>query len=328
MRKPFFSRNGRIALMLLAGALAGSCNSDDGDNTIGNWVTSTVFDGSPRSSVTGFTIGNYGYAGTGYDGDNYLKDFWRYNIDGGYWEQKADFPGKARSSAVAFSIGDNGYIGTGYDGTDELADFYKYDTNSDTWTPIANFSGTARRAAVAFNSDTYGYVGSGFDGDNDKKDFWRYNPITDAWEEQFGFGGNKRREGLTFTIGTKVYFGTGSSNGINQNDFWVFDTTSETWTRLTDLNDKDSYTVKRTNATGFSVGNYGYVCGGDVTSVWEYNPSTDKWKQKTDFEGSARQDALSLYNGSKAFILLGKYGNTYYDDMFEFEPFEKLDEDD
>jgi N-acetylneuraminic acid mutarotase len=328
MKKYFLRKNNTILFSLaLCAALVTGCSSDD-STTIGNWVTGTVFDGAPRSSAVSFVIDDYGYTGTGYDGDDYLKDFWQYDINGGYWVQKADFPGEGRSSAVGFSVNSDGYIGTGYNGTDELGDFYKYNPTDNSWTPIADFGGTTRRAAVGFGSATTGYVGSGFDGDNDKKDFWKYNPNTNSWEEMFGFGGNKRREGVTFTIGTNVYFGTGSSNGLNVDDFWVFDTNTEVWTKLKDLDDDDNYSVERSNAVGFSIGSYGYITGGDGNSVWEYDPSTDEWDEKTNFEGTPRQDGTAFYTDSHAFILLGKYGNYYFDDMYEFMPFDEYDDED
>lgn len=309
-------------------AVTSGC-SDDEESVKGNWLASTVFDGVPRGSAVSFTIGEFAYMGTGYDGDDYLSDFWKYDVSGGYWTQVANFPGTPRSSAVAFAIENDGYVGTGYDGTSELQDFYKYNTTTDTWTPIANYGGSYRRAAVGFNSTTYGYVGTGFDGTNDKKDFWRYEPATDSWTELFGFGGNKRREGASFTIGNKVYFGTGASNSINQVDFWVFDTTTETWTRLKDLDEKSSYEIERANAAMFSIGNYGYISGGNgYVSTWEYDPSTDVWKNKTGFEGASRTDALAIYTSSRAFVLLGKSGNYYFDDMYEFKPFEKYEDED
>ncbi|AXG73311.1 galactose oxidase [Flavobacterium arcticum] len=328
MKKHFLKRNNTLFFGLaLCTAFVTSCSSDD-SSKLGNWITGTVFDGAPRSSAVSFMIGDYGYAGTGYDGDYYLNDFWQYDINGGYWVQKADFPGEGRSSAVGFSVNNAGYIGTGYNGTDELGDFYEYNPSDNSWEQIADFGGTTRRAAVGFGSATSGYVGSGFDGDNDKKDFWKYNPSTDTWEEMFGFGGNKRREGVTFTIGTNVYFGTGSSNGLNVDDFWVFDTNTETWTKLKDLDDDDNYTVERSNAVGFSIGSYGYIAGGDANSVWEYDPANDDWDEKTNFEGTPRQDGAAFNTDSRAFIFLGKYGNYYFDDMYEFRPFEEYDDED
>lgn len=325
----------RASIAALGAALLIGCSNDDDTDDLGNWVTSTVFDGPSRSSAVVFTQGDYAYAGTGYDGDDYLKDFWKYNIEGGYWEQVADFPGEPRSSAAAFSIGDVGYVGTGYNGTDELSDFYKYDIQSGTWTPIAPLGGNARRAAVGFSSTTAGYIGSGFDGNNDRKDFWKYNPADDSWQEIFGFGGNKRREAVTFTIDNTVYFGTGITNGTHIADFWKFNTTTETWTRLRDIDDNsddsydDDYSIIRAQATGFTMGNYGYICGGDSSnSVWEYDPNTDLWDSKTNFEASSRVDAIAFSNGMRGFVALGKSGEYYFDDMMEFRPFDEQEDND
>ena len=56
-----------------------SCSSDDDDDEdFGNWVDRSIFDGTPRSNAAFFTIGNLGYVGTGYDGDDRLGDFWVY----------------------------------------------------------------------------------------------------------------------------------------------------------------------------------------------------------------------------------------------------------
>ncbi|OYU80718.1 MAG: galactose oxidase [Flavobacterium sp. BFFFF1] len=325
-----------ITIALMASVLLTGCRgNDDEDEDVGNWMTGATFDGVSRSSAAAFVIGNKGYVGTGYDGDDYLNDFWEFDFDGGYWVQKANFPGSGRSSASAFSIGNHGYMGIGYDGTDETKDFYRYDPASNAWMPIADFGGNLRRGAVSFSSDTKGYIGCGYDGTNDKKDFWRYNPDSDTWIEIFGFGGNKRRDGITFKINDKVYLGTGKSNGVNLKDFWSFDLGSESWVKLRDISvdsddsKTDDYAILRSNAAAFALGNFGYVTTGTTnTNTWEYNPLTDYWTRKTTLEGISRQDAIAISNGQRAFVLLGRSGNLYLDDMFEFKPFDTQTDDD
>tara|TARA_R110002049_G_scaffold212459_1_gene383579 strand:+ start:122602 stop:123690 length:1089 start_codon:yes stop_codon:yes gene_type:complete len=307
------------------------CSNDDDDEDLGNWVDRSVFDGSPRSSVSGFTIGNIGYMGVGYDGDDYLTSVWAYNMDGDYWSQKADFPGVARNAAVGFEVDGIGYIGSGYDGLSELSDFYAYDPSSNTWTEIAGLE-TPRRNAVAFGVNGVGYFGTGFDGDNDRKDFWKYDPSSDTWVELEGFGGDKRRAATTFTIGDKVYLGTGISNGVYLDDFWVFDTATESWTKKLDLDEEDDYQVTRSNALGFTMNGYGYIaCGersGATNSIWEYDPSLDTWEVKTSYEGTSRQDAIVFSNTSRAFIGMGRTGSLYLDDLDEFFPFDEYEEED
>ncbi|MEL6304465.1 MAG: kelch repeat-containing protein [Bacteroidota bacterium] len=310
-----------------------SCSEDDGDEELGNWVDRSVLDGTPRSSAAAFSLGSNGYMGTGYDGDDYLSDFWVYDMDGNFWSQAASFPGIPRSSATAFTIGDEGYVGLGFDGDNELVDFYKYNPSSNTWVQIADFEGNPRRGAVGFGSQSSGYVGTGFDGDNDRKDFWKYDPVADNWTELVGFGGTKRRDATTFSIGNTVYLGTGVSNGQNQTDFWAFDMDSDTWTALLDIDDDDDYTIIRSNAVGFTMAGKGYIATGNrgtgaLSSVWEYNPSTDLWEEKTAYEGVAREGGIGFYDGTRAFLALGRSGSLYLDDNREFFPLEEEDEDD
>jgi len=316
---------------LIAIVLAG-CSNDDDDTEYGNWVERSVFDGIPRSNAISFVVNNKGYMGTGYDGDDYLNDFWEYDIDGDYWVQKADFPGKERSSSVGFATGSKGYVGIGFDGDYELDDFWEYNPDTNTWDQKANFKGGPRRGAVGFEINGLGYIGTGYDGQNDKKDFWKYDPSTDEWSEFVGFGGNKRRDAMTFKINNKIYLGTGISNGLYVDDFWEFDPSNNNWTRLNDLNEEDDYAVIRSNAVSFTIDDLGYVAtgyiNGAISSVWAYDPILDEWEEATSFEAYPRQDAVSFYSNNKAFVLLGRSGGLYLDDSYEFLPNEEFDEDD
>lgn len=321
-----------VSVLVVSTAFLVGCSTDEDDEDLGNWINRSVFDGSPRSGSTGFTINNIGYMGVGYDGDDYLNSFWAYDLEGDFWSQKADFPSSPRNAAVGFQIDGKGYIGSGYDGVDELNDFYSYDPTSNSWTQIASITSTKRRSAIAFSANGFGYFGTGYDGENDRKDFWKYDPSSDTWTELVGFGGNKRRSATTFTIEGLVYLGTGVSNGIYLDDFWAFDPSTESWTKKTDLDEEDDYNIERSSATGFSINGYGYIsCGeinGATTSVWEYDPSTDAWEAKTNFEGSSRQDAIVFSNASRAFVGLGRTGSLYLDDLDEFFPFAEYDEED
>ena len=330
-KKRMLHKNLIPAIILFLSTLFVGCSDDDSeDELLGNWLKSSTFDGIPRSSCVSFVINNKGYVGTGYDGTNYLNDFWEYNIEEGFWIQKADFPGVKRSFATGFSIGSNGYIGTGFDGFTQLYDYYKYDSQTNTWNQIADFAeGNPRTSAIAFSSDTNGYVGCGYDGINDKKDFWKYDPTLDSWTQIFGFGGEKRRNGTAFRINNYAYIGTGKSNGVNITDFWKINLDNDNWTKLTSLTDNDDYSIVRSNAVSFALGNYGYICQGTSNgTTWEYNPTNDQWTKKTTFEGINRQDAVAFSNGDRAFVLLGRSSNLYLDDMFEFKPFDTQEDDD
>ena len=321
-----------LGLAIIAIIFTG-CSDDDDDTEFGNWVERSVFDGIPRSNAIGFVINNKGYMGTGYDGDDYLNDFWEYDIQDDYWVQKADFPGKERSSAIGFATNSKGYVGIGFDGDIELEDFWEYDPNTNMWNQKANFKGGFRRGAVGFEANGLGYVGTGYDGKNDKKDFWKYDPSIDEWSELIGFGGKKRRDATSFEINNKIYLGTGISNGLYIDDFWEFDPNSETWKRLKDLNEEDEYAILRSNAVSFTIDGLGYIAtgynAGALGSIWAYDPVLDEWEGLvTEFEAYPRQDAVSFNSNNKAFVLLGRSGSLYFDDVYEFFPNEEFNEDD
>jgi N-acetylneuraminic acid mutarotase len=323
-----------VLSITLFGLLITGCSSDD-DDLVGNWVTVSAFDGPARSSAVSFVIDNMGYVATGYTGDEYLDDLWVYDPDGDYWEQKADFPGVARSSAAAFELNSKGYVGLGYDGTNKLGDFYQYDPTSNTWTAKADFGGSARYGAVGFQVNENAYFGTGYDG-NYLKDFYKYDDATDTWTQAVGFGGNKRKNGTVFVIDGKAYLGTGISNSVDQIDFWEFDGTTLEWTQLRDIDnstDDDDYNyeydILRANASSFVMDGIGYVmCGDSTTDVWAYDPSDDSWEEKTSLEASGRLDACAFSLNDRGFVMLGRSGTSYYDDMMEFYPNDDQEDDD
>ena len=125
------------------------------------WIQRANFANPHRERATGFSIGNKGYFGLGYDGF-FKNDFWEYNPNTNIWTQKANFGGGARSSAVGFGIGSKGYIGTGFDGIFKN-DFWEYNPGNNTWTQKTSFVGTARYSAVGFSIGSKGYIGTGWD---------------------------------------------------------------------------------------------------------------------------------------------------------------------
>lgn len=330
-------KKGILFATLLSGLFFTGCsNDDDDDELIGNWIKKSAFDGPARSSAVSFVIGDYAYVATGYTGDEYLKDLWAYNSNGDYWEQKADFGGTGRSSASAFELNGKGYVGLGYDGTNRLKDFYQYDPVSNSWTAKADFAGTARYGAVGFQVGGKAYFGTGYDG-NYLKDFYQYNDTDNTWKLVSGYSGNKRRHATVFVINDLAYLGTGVNNGTYQEDFYEFNPATEVWTRLRDIDQdddddyswNDDYAITRSNASSFSLNGLGYIVGGEgIKTVWEYNPSTDLWVERTALEGASRTDAVGFAINNRGFLMLGKIGSTYFDDAWEFKPLEEQNDDD
>jgi N-acetylneuraminic acid mutarotase len=285
-----------------------------------NWVQKANFGGTGREGAIGFSIGNKGYIGTGYDGTK-RNDFWEYDVSNNAWSQRANFGGTGRDGAVGFSIVNKGYIGTGNDGA-YRNDFWEYDPNNNTWTQKANFGGVARFRAVGFSIGSKGYIGTGRDGSNNKADFWEYDPLANSWSQKANFGGEPRDAATGFSIGNKGYLGTGF---LGQRDFWEYDPGTPgslgAWTQKASLypgTDGSWFSV------GFSIGGKGYIGTGFYfdrrKNFLEYDPAANTWTQKADFGGTPRSQAVGFVIGNKGYIGTGSDNSGNNSDFWEYNP--------
>ena len=326
----------KVVVLILAVPFFTSCD-DPEVVLVGNWVELSDFDGLPRADAVGFAIGTKAYIGTGYDGDKFQNDFWEYDPAKNSWTQKADFPGVKRSQAIGFGTDTKGYIGTGWEGKNRLKDFYEYDPASNTWAQKADFGGSARRSAVSMVINNKGYVGTG-DSVAYFKDFWEYNPSADTWTKKSSIGGSKRNSAASFVISGKGYVIGGFDNGDYLTDMWMYDPGTDIWTKkraianiTVETFDDDYTTIKGTGKVGFTVNGKGYLATGGQTTgveVWEYNPATDLWTEKTNFEGTIRSDAVGFAIGSRGYVTTGKSSAYYFDDIWAFDPDAEFNEND
>jgi len=334
-------------IMSLIGTSLFLVSCTESEVPLGDWQKASDFEGKTRSEAVGFLIGDKEYIATGIDEDkDKLKDIWAYDASDETWDQKADMPDEAlaRSAAVAFSAGGKGYVGTGLDDDgNELKDFWCYDPDANTWSAVAaEFPGNARFSAVAFSINDHGYVGTGHnDDDGDYKDFYRYTPEDGSWTK-VPYPGSKRRDACTFVINNTAYFLTGTNSSQTDDTFYSYNETNDGttgWTELRHISDyeddedfDDDYTtIERASAVAFTINGKGYLATGSSTSslsnVWEYDPKTDLWEEKTKFEGSSRSQAVGFAYGNYGYILTGaQSSSSYLYDMARFDPNAEYDD--
>jgi N-acetylneuraminic acid mutarotase len=324
----------RISFFLLHLTLL-SCSVRDGDSQkeeLGYWSDSNSLTGRPRSGAIAFTVGDKAFAGLGYDGDEYLPDFFVFDTKQAVWERRKNFPGIPRERAVAFSIGGKGYIGLGYNRhnpLEALADFWEYDPANDHWKRVADFGGTARYNAVGFAIGSKAYVGTGYDGSRCTRDFWEFDPKANAWIEIENYPGERIERGVSFVVNDKAYVGSGTNNGWFGTDFWEFDPKASSWNRRSPENNA-SYTgifrqaVRRYDAVTFVIGDRGYIVGGISSrgladkTVYEFDSNTFAWRQQASFGGAPRSSAIAFVLDDRAFIGAGQNSTLTNDDVMEF----------
>lgn len=251
----------------------------------GFWFQEADFPGVARSSAVAFALNNKGYVGTGYDGVNNLKDFWKFDPTANTWTRVADFGGSARYDAVGFSVVNKGYVSTGYDGN-YLKDLWQYDDVSNTWSQQVGMGGFKRSGAVVFVYNNKAYIVTGNNNGQTAtvNDFWRFDPTaTPTWTAL---------RAIT-NVSTDTY--------------------------------DDLYTdITRTNAAAFVMGDFAYITtgnnGGVMTSTWQYDFSNDTWLSKTAYEGAAREGAVGFSVNGVGYVGTGRSSNTPFDDLRLFQP--------
>lgn len=207
---------------------------------------------------------------------------------------------------------------------------FAFSQTQNFWTKRADYPGLKRTRAVAFTVDDYAYVGTGVDtAEAVRNDFWKYDPIMDSWSQVADMPGTARRNAVAFSIGSYGYVGTGMSHnesafGSTLSDFWKYNPALNNWSSISSY--PGGFGGGIYFATGFSIGNKGYVCGGKMgpnnytSQLWEYNPTTDQWTQKTSFPGGVRYQLCSFTINNSAFVGLGTDNDMFRDDIWEYKP--------
>lgn len=353
------------SLVILSSAaitlLAASCSksSGDSDETTGNWVRRSAFDGKIRGFAASFVIGDSAvYIGTGY---NYAEvtsarsynDLWEYRPGIDSWELQAALPTTVvtgRSGAVGFAVNGKGYIGLGQDYLNNpLNDFYQYTPATNTWKSISSPAGFAdgRYQAVAFAIKDTAYVGTGSNTGGSYRDFYKYDSNTDTWTAIESIPGDKRSGAVSFNYAdTAGYVVTGINTGGGSSgvtDFAYYKPADGHWHSLrpiynfsSDSYDDDYTDIARTNAAIMKIGNYAYLSTGStsaasgvVNKTWMYDIKNDQWTRRTPFDKTGRYGAIGFSFAGRGFIALGSSSTSaQLDDVTEFLPNETTDAND
>ena len=295
------------------------------------WVKKADFGGLKRERAVAFSIGDFGYVGTGIDTNEVVhNDFWKYDPSLDSWTQVATLPGSVRRNAIAFAIHNKGYVGTGINtvsssdfGATKLSDFWEYDPSTNSWLQRANYpggSGNGVYFATGFSIDSKGYICGGKMGPNwYSNHLWEYKPSTNQWTQLTNFPGGVRYQLSSLSIDYKGYVGLGTDNDLYRNDWWEFDASTNQWTQRSSLPASE-----RASAVTFTLGQRGYVCmgtnGGLLDDLWEYDPFNDDWSVRATYGGSRRKEAVAFSINNKGYVGTGKGNSGKKKSFHEYNP--------
>lgn len=200
-----------------------------------------------------------------------------------------------------------------------------------TWEKKAAFGNDKRSRGVGFAIGNRGYVGLGEDtADFERNDFWEYDPGTDSWMQKASLPAVGRRDAVGFAIGNKGYVGTGidaaeSFLGNNLDDWWEYNPVTNTWLQRANC-PSGSMWGGIYFAAGFAANGMGYVLCGKIgnsnysNQLWQFNPATNSWLQKTNFPGGTRYSMSAFVVNGRCFAGLGTDENILQADWWEYIP--------
>lgn len=148
---------------------------------------------------------------------------------------------------------------------------------------------------------------------------------TGVWYRRSDFDGVARMDAAGFTIGNKGYLcgGYRGSKKERLKDLWVYDIENDWWTICQEM---PAGAIARNAATGFSIGEKGYIATGYDSNTlsylddcWEYDPATNTWEAKDALPGGGRMYALSFGIGKYGYLGTGDNDN-YLKDFYRFDP--------
>lgn len=134
-----------------------STNISEDDDFVSREMPWTIerlsdFPGVPRGEATSFTGNGFGYMCCGFDGENYLSDFWKYDPQNDNWTKMADYPGEPSAFHTSVVYGDFAYVFFGSSNTSEggNGEAFKYDIKNGEWFELSHSLGSVGYAGVSF----------------------------------------------------------------------------------------------------------------------------------------------------------------------------------
>lgn len=253
-------------------------------NSQDKWTKLADYEGCFTHSQIVFAIDDFIYVGLGAD---WCIEMWEYSLLNDTWTQKADFPGSGVSDRpIAFSIDDKGYVCQGGDDSGvHSKEVWEYDPTNDEWTRKSDFPGIPRGVPNGFTIDGKFYLTQGVTVNNGiseaLNDLWVYDPKLDAWNE-LEPSPKTISGGVAFAAGGFGFVGMGQDEMENEftSAFMRYDPRIDKWTEVASIPREPTVL-----ATGFSIGNRGYVGMGLDSSrlFFEYDPTKDLWTRRIDY---------------------------------------------
>jgi Kelch motif/Galactose oxidase, central domain len=192
-----------------------------------------------------------------------------------------------------------------------------------------------------FTIGSKGYLGYAGASSSSVNYFWEYDFITNTWQPRTAFPGPYRNGVSSFSIGNKGYLvggykpqfqSNGIANPINYRETWEYNPATNSWQQKANLNPFTG----RAYATGFSIGNKGYIVNGKielptnplssstithyVQTLQEFDPVANAWALKASFPGAGRAHTAAFVINGGAYAGGGYDGSNNLNNFYKYSP--------
>ena len=301
------------------------------------WLELTHLENGSRTNGIAASLNDKIYIGLGQDEEfNLRKDLWEYNPLTKSWTKKEDFPGDGSIGTINFVLNDKLYVGAGAGAGEHHIDFWEYDPTTNSWSSLTDLTHglTGRIFPYAFSINNRAYVYGGHDdGLNLLNDLWEYNPESDSWIQKASPEIMARASGVSLAANNKGYVIMGITEGGDSKEIYAYDPASNHWSSATFPGE-----FGRRLGVGFSIDGliymgmgYNETANSYYDDLWEYNPLTNTWTEKTSFIGSegfnkTRAEAIAVSLDGNAYFGTGSDDvNQYYNDLWVYTPANDVD---
>jgi len=151
-----------------------------------------------------------------------------------------------------------------------------------------------------------------------------FSPIS-TWKQLSNFPGMSRASASSFVVGDKGYVCLGRSGAKVDflKDLWEYDSKTDSWTQKADFPG-----AARVKAIAAVIGNKAYVglgCvsayeGNQFNDLWEYDNTTDTWKQLASFPGEAKNDLFCAVVDSCLYTTDGFAATGFDQETYKYSP--------
>jgi N-acetylneuraminic acid mutarotase len=146
-----------------------------------------------------------------------------------------------------------------------------------------------------------------------------------TWQQKDSINGPGKSVVASFVLGGHGFVVAGLGDFSFKRKVYSYNPNQNDWDDEVSLGGENGDGLERGSATGFSIGDKGYVCLGQgetnpfFNDLWEYDDNTKIWSQKADFIGSARSQAVGFVVDNYAYVGTGQDANGLTNDFYKYD---------